>query len=331
MLLDVETLRNNHLREIIHEIQYSENDIIDDDLINKLCNELKLGSFISPACGAGLLRIPGSDENSSLIPLFTSLNEYNVEFEGGNIGSVSWNFRIYEDIVEDFDDIEGIVVNPHIDNFLIPPDIIERVINMVPEFNSMKSLKSDFTKEELHEIYESEDPEIESFLDNYYEEDIEGLIDHLSKANLYTFLVTKENLGNLVRDGIIKSKDINSHGIFTVKDRGLEGTYLFSSPKYFNAVRRFHEKNGWYIYAFPTTLELMSMHLITMDLDYIFLNPNDHGIFLNREVLLDNIDLIIEKCKENVKYDMGDYSFQLTKRKLSNRQRFNNRSFKTKK
>ena len=51
----------------------------------------------------------------------------------------------------------------------------------------------------------------------------------------------------------------------------------------------------------------------------------------NKAAKDDNIDLIIEKCKENVKYDMGDYSFQLTKRKLSNRQRFNNRSFKTKK
>ena len=330
MLLDVETLRNNNLRDIIHEIQTCDSEIVPDNLINKLCHELKMASFITPACGAGLLRLPASDENSSLIPIFTSLNEYNIEFTGANIEPISWNFNFYEELTQDFDDIEGIVVNPNIDNFFISSDIIEKVIDMVPHFNSMQSLKSTFSNEELHEIYDSENPEIDSFLDNYDGKDIEGLIDNLSKANLYTFLVTKENLGEFIRDGIIKTTDIRSQGIFTVRYGKLEGTYLFSNPKYIHAVQRFHEKNGWYIYAFPTTLELISTHLISLDLDYIFLNPNNHGIILTRDMLLENIDLIIEKCGENVKYDLGNYSFQLTKRKLRNRKRYTNKSFKIK-
>ena len=330
MLIDVKNLRNNHLLDIIHEIQNSKDEYIDNELIYKLCQELKVGSFITPACEAGLMRMPGLKDNTSVIPMFTSLNEYNIGFSEDNIGVLSWNFNFFNELIEDFDDIEGIVVNPNEDNFFISFDIINNVIEMLPDFSLKKELKNDFTHEELLDIYEHGNPELNSFLDNYDGKNIEELIEQLSKNNLYTFIVTTENQFDLVNDGIILTENVETKGIFTVNYGNLESAYLFTDPKYFRKVKRFHEKNGWYVYALPTDLKLMCEYVLSLDLDYLFINPNDHEIILTRELLLEYVDLINEKCSENIEYDLGKYSFSLTKRNLRkvNRILLNNKGFK---
>ena len=327
-MISVEDVRNNHLLDIIHQIYNSEGDYIDEDLIDLLCGELKVSTLISPACGAGLLRMPASDD-SSVLPVFTSLNECNVEFEGDQFGFVSWNFRIFENLIDDFDDIEGIVVNPHVDNFFISWDIIDRVLDMLPNEFEVGDLKRVFTNEELHEIFESENPELDSYLDNF-DGDYKGLFEELSKVNLYVFIATKENILNRVKDGIIDPLDVKSHGIFTANYQGLEANYLFSGSKYMRAVQRFHEKEGWYIFALPTNLTLMADYILDLDLDFLFLNPNDQEIVIPREVLSQNIDLIYKKCSENLTTFMGEYAFQLTKRALRPKRK-PQKSFKKKK
>ena len=329
-MISVENVRNNHLLDIIHQIQNSEGEYIDEELIDLLCNELKLSTFISPACNAGLLRMPAVNDDSTVLPVFTSLNECNVEFEGNQFEFVSWNFQIFENLIDDFDDIAGIIVNPNIDNFFIPWDIIDMVLDMLPNLSEIDDLKTDFTNEELHEIFESENIELDSYLNDFDGNDFEGLIDELSKVNLYVFIATKENILNRVKDGIINPLDVNSHGIFTANYQGLEAPYLFSASKYMSAVQRFHEKQGWYIFALPTNLILMTEYVLNLDLDFLFLNPNDQEIKIPRDILSENIDLIYDKCNKNLETFMGNYAFQLTKRALRPK-RNSNKSFKKKK
>lgn len=87
----IHDIENNKIRKIIRDIFDSDGEFIDEVLIDDLAYELCRATFISPACGAGLLML-GSENGGVLIPAFTSMDEYNLEFEGGNIGPVSWKF-----------------------------------------------------------------------------------------------------------------------------------------------------------------------------------------------------------------------------------------------
>ena len=147
-MMQIGHIWNNHLLNVIHEIKESDGDIIEADMIARLYSELMLATFISPACGAGLLRIPSSDGKLA-IPVFTSMNEYNLEFDGGNIGPVPWEFANYIEFLDD-ENVIGIIINPHVDDFFVPQDMIEGVFDIYPDFNSYNNLNKDFTHEELN-------------------------------------------------------------------------------------------------------------------------------------------------------------------------------------
>ena len=118
----VSNVNNDDLRSLIKEIFDSPGDYISDEHIERLNELVRSATFISPACGAGILYISDMDDNV-LIPAFTSMDEYNIEFVGANIEPVSWNFTNLIIFLND-EDLEGIVINPQIDNFFVSRDMI---------------------------------------------------------------------------------------------------------------------------------------------------------------------------------------------------------------
>ena len=303
-------IRNNHLLNVIHEIKESDGDIIEADMIAKLYSELMLATFISPACGAGLLRIPSSDGKLA-IPVFTSMNEYNLEFDGGNIGPVPWKFANYIEFLDD-ENVIGIIINPHVDDFFVPQDMIEGVFDIYPDFNSYNNLNKDFTHEELNEIFNKDTIRLDFYSPLLGSVNFLSLFEELSKENIYTYIATRDDLSEHIDGNIIKTSDVNSQGIFSVADDGLEGCYIFTSPKYFQPIQSFHEKQGWKLFALPTTIELMAKYIIELDMDLLVVNPQNDNILIEREDLFKYLDFIIQECGNNIKYLIDDYSFALT-------------------
>lgn len=120
---DVGNVRNDKLRELITDIFESEGDYILDSHMKRLHTLLKSSVFISPSCGAGILFV--SDTTGGVtVPAFTSMGEYNVEFEGGNIEPVSWHFTRMLGYMQANSKLEGMIINPGIDNFFVSNEMI---------------------------------------------------------------------------------------------------------------------------------------------------------------------------------------------------------------
>lgn len=308
-MMQIDHIRNNHLLNVMHEIKEYDGDII-EEVIDKLCYELMLATFISPACGAGLLRIPSSDGKSA-IPVFTSMNEYNLKFDGENIGPIPWEFANYIEFFDD-EDVKGIVINPHIDDFFVPQDMIENIFDIYPDFNNYADLKNDFNHDELNEIFNKDTISLDSYSPLLGSVGIFSLLEELSKENIYTYIATRNDLSQYIDGNIIKTSNVNSQGIFAVAEDGLEACYIFTSPKYFQPTQSFHEKQGWKLFALPTTIELMAKYILELDMDLLIVNPFNENIIIERDDLFKFLDFIIQECGNNIKYLIDEYSFALS-------------------
>ena len=125
--LDLKEIRNDELEELIHHILTSPGEYVDNDDLEKLYSLLKKAKFITPACGAGIMRI--SDTTGGLsIPAFTSMDEYTVEFEGGNIKPVILDYVRILMTLED-ESLEGLFLNPEGESFFVSRDLIMKSLN----------------------------------------------------------------------------------------------------------------------------------------------------------------------------------------------------------
>lgn len=120
--VDLNKIKNKKLEELIHHILISPGEYIEKDDLKKLYSLLRKAKFITPACGAGIMRI--SDTTGGLsIPAFTSMDEYNLEFDGGNIGPIILDYASIILLLED-ESLEGLAVNPHGECFYFSRDMI---------------------------------------------------------------------------------------------------------------------------------------------------------------------------------------------------------------
>lgn len=300
--MQIYDVRNNHLLKLIEEILNSPGENVDGLLIDKLLEEVMLATLICPACDAGL--IMAGDENSKVIPAFTSMDEYNLEFDGADIYPVSWEFGRYYEYLSD-ETVEGIIINPHINDFFISQDLIINALENYPDFNNFNDASS-LSKKELTEIFKKENKHIDELLfdkDSSYED----LIHELSKIHLYTFIASDKKTSKK----IIKSEKLNSRGIFTINEFDAEYNLIFNSVEHMKALKQFLSDRDYYLYAFPTTLELMAKYVIELDWDGLILNYGFQNEVLPRDSLLSYLNDIVEESKENIKYDLSDYAYNI--------------------
>ena len=242
---------------------------------------------------------------------FYKYDEYNLKFDGENIGPIPWGFANYIEFFDD-EDVKGIVINPHIDDFFVPQDMIENIFDIYPDFNNYADLKNDFNHDELNEIFNKDTISLNSYSPLLGSVGIFSLLEELSKENIYTYIATRNDLSQYIDGNIIKTSNVNSQGIFAVAEDGLEACYIFTSPKYFQPTQSFHEKQGWKLFALPTTIELMAKYIIELDMDLLIVNPFNENIIIERDDLFKFLDFIIQECGNNIKYLIDEYSFALS-------------------
>ena len=302
--MKVTDVRNNHLQDLIDAILDFPGDYVDGSLVADLKRELIFSTFVCPDCGAGLLMLGDKNQGMSL-PAFTSVKEFNLEFGQSNIFPVSFEFGQAEEFLlqKDFD---GIVINPHIDDFFVSRDIISDVLADRPSFTRYHKKRSTFSDDELIEIFHKENDHIDSYLmsDAFSAEE---LLMKLSGISLFTFITSPDDLD----ESIIRHDDITSMGILTVNEFGGEYNLIFNSYRHMLELKRYYDNDERRLYAFPTTLELMGRYVLELDLDGLILNYGFHSYRIPREVLLVYMADIAEVSKHKIKYDLGNYLFNL--------------------
>lgn len=303
--MDIHDVRNNHLHKIIEDIIDFPGDYIDESLIIDLKREVRFSTFICPACEAGILILGDDDGGGFAIPAFTSMNEYNQEFEGTKIEPIAWQFSDAKEYLED-ENIEGIVVNPHIDDFLLSSDIILDALDMIPLFTRYYKKKSKFSDDELIEIFENENADIDEYLAGT-DFSFEHLIHKLSKTHLFTLVSSPDDFTSK----IVKYEDVSSDGFLTINEFNGEHCLIFNSPGHIVPVKKYYETDERRLYAFPTTLELMAKYVLELDLDGLILNYGRHSFRISREILLVYINDIAEITRQEIQHDLSDYLFNL--------------------
>lgn len=302
--MNVFDIRNNHLKRIIHDILNFPDDSIDEALIDSLEGELILSTFICPDCGAGLLMVCGADGGKAL-PAFTGMEEFDVEFADSNIMPASFEFNMVRQYLceEDFD---GIVINPHIDDFFVSRDIITDALKDYPSFTNYDELKSELTDEKLLEIFHEENPQIdECMLQEKFT--VEDLIMQLAKINLFTFITSPDDCNEV----IISHGDIESTGILTINEFGGEYSLIFNSHKHMRNVKKYYDNDERRLYVLPTTLELMARYVLELDLDGLIVNYGFESFVLSREMLQTYLLDIVDGCRKNIKYTLWNYIFNI--------------------
>ena len=118
----LEKIKNTEFKTLMKNILKSKGKYFTWSQISRVSQALKTARFISPANNFGIMHIMDEDGNI-MIPAFTSMKEYNMELDQSNVRPVSWNFDNLLMYLED-DDIHGMIVNPNIDNFYVPREVI---------------------------------------------------------------------------------------------------------------------------------------------------------------------------------------------------------------
>ena len=303
--MNVRDVRNNHLQKIIEDIFDFPGEYLDESLITDLKMEVRFSTFICPACVAGILLLGDEGEGGVAIPAFTDMNKYNLEFEGANIEPVSWQFSDVGQYLEN-ENFEGIIVNPHIDDFFISSDIIRDALDMIPSFTSYSMKKSKFSDEEVMEIFENENADIDEYM-VCQDFSFEHLIHKLSKTDLFALVSSADDFTSK----IVRYEDISSDGFLTVNEFNGEHCLIFSSPQHIVPVKKYYENNQRRLYAFPTTLELMAKYILELDLDGLILNYAHHSFRISREMLLVYINDIAEIADREIQHDLSDYLFNI--------------------
>lgn len=302
--MNVFDVRNNHLKRIIHDILNFPDDSIDESLIYWLERELILSTFICPDCGAGLL-MAGDPDGGKALPAFTGMGEFDVEFANSNIMPASFEFNQVRQYLYE-EDFEGIVINPHIDDFFVSRDIISDALKDYPSFTNYNELKSELTDDELLEIFHEENPQIdECMLQEKFT--LEDLIMRMSEINLFSFITSPDDC-----DEVIISHDaIASTGILTINEFGGEYSLIFNSHRHMRKVKQYYDNDERKLYALPTTLELMAKYALELDLDGLIVNYGFESFVLSRELLQTYLPDIVDGCRKNIKYTLWNYVFNI--------------------
>lgn len=117
-----EDVENRELEKLIEDIFNSPGEYIEKDHLDMLYKIIKKAVFISPSCGAGI--IYSSDTTGGLtIPAFTDIEKFNEDFEESHFKPVTWDYIDAIIYLED-ERLDGMLVNPGINNFFISRDMI---------------------------------------------------------------------------------------------------------------------------------------------------------------------------------------------------------------
>ena len=272
-------MKHKHLRVVIEDIR-SNNNELNPELNSRLINEIRYSNLHIPAKkdDSGLNFIIIEDNDLKLTPLFTDVEEFNKFFKDReNITLLENSFELYRNVVKK-GDIEGYILNPASEGYILSKDFILDITPPKTNFYSTNTYSTD----ELKQMKNSRNENLENFIKNPVNAlNYEGLFEGLSKSNILALMISDKDLSSRAVNGVISLK--KSGPVAQMYTDNVGGAYgaIFSGEDKINAV-----ECDYFKYSQVVNLSMFVNFVLTEDMDGIILNPGSDDVLIPRAALL---------------------------------------------
>lgn len=264
------TITHKHLKRQFDNFNTAED-------LDGLFSELEFSTLLFPVFNEngdmGFPVLSFGDEDYA--PVFTDIFEFQKANLEGDLTLMANDFEIYLGFLDL--GLDGIIIDVEGERFSLPKKITE-LIKPNHSFNP-KTL----TLEEVIKIRSSVDnSELEEFIgDESNRLDYECIINLLSGSEIFTVVLSQEDLKDKSNDGVLQACDVGELPLAVTSNMGESYTLVYSSEE-----EIWQKNNPLYPYSRLVSLPEFVHKALLCDMDGIILNENSQNIRIPREYLI---------------------------------------------
>ena len=221
--------------------------------------------------------------------LFTDMDEYTKMVPDFKVEPHDHSFETYLGFLKE-SDLAGFILNIKSEAMILPRDILDEMDN-VPNYDFPSD--NSYTPSELKTLKDSiNNTELEEFIsDPSNIGDYDGLFKRISDSTLLTLRLSREDLKDMVKDGVISMIETGPLGFLHSDKIGGNYATVFTSQEKISHVDTPYNK-----YIQIVNFSQMTNCLLNDDMDGIIINPNCENILITRNVLLEYSDVLEVIC-----------------------------------
>lgn len=305
---------NNHLKKVIEDIKVylEKGEDAPLELMFKFICELKVSNLLVPAISEGeyvtFENIVSDEDESTFIPLFTDIEEYNKHESGEEeFIPTAFDFDVYKELVLE-DNLDGVVINVEGDFLPLDYEFIKELEYDIDTLDDEDI--TEYSAEELKDIFETVSNEsLVEFINSPLKNDIERLYAELSDSVLLNVVISAESLDEIAEDGIIDVNEAEELSLCAIEDEHFSLGTIFTDKQAIDKI--ISQEPDYFYYGQITILSELFDYVLRNDMDGVILNPNGDDYIIARDDILpqaSGIEVIVETPK--FKKSM-DYAFLL--------------------
>ncbi len=305
---------NNHLKKVIEDIKVylEKGEDAPLELMFKFICELKVSNLLVPAISEGeyvtFENIVSDEDESTFIPLFTDIEEYNKHESGEEeFIPTAFDFDVYKELVLE-DNLDGVVINVEGDFLPLDYEFIKELEYDIDTLDDEDI--TEYSAEELKDIFETVSNEsLVEFINSPLKNDIERLYAELSDSVLLNVVISAESLDEIAEDGIIDVNEAEELSLCAIEDENFSLGTIFTDKQAIDKI--ISQEPDYFYYGQITILSELFDYVLRNDMDGVILNPNGDDYIIARDDILpqaSGIEVIVETPK--FKKSM-DYAFLL--------------------
>ncbi|WP_407376136.1 SseB family protein [Methanobrevibacter sp.] len=299
------TIKHENLKRYIDEFHRFGEDAR-DDCIDMLFEELKHSCLITPSTKDGdyVNATTAKSNLGSFAVGFTDMYEFRKAFPDFSVEAHEFPFEFYAKLVRQRN-LEGLIINIEGDMFIMPSDAMAEM-GELPQ--TLFPTENTYSSDELKGLKESVDnSELEEFIkdsENFTKYD--GLFDKISKSTLFTLMVSRDDLSDHIKEGIIENKPDNPLGFLYTKNVGGEYATVYTSEDKIKEIDTELNK-----FSQIVNFSQMVNFILNDDMAGIIINPNGENIVLTRYVLMEYYPFIEKTCYDERLNSSLFYMFEM--------------------
>ena len=286
----IASVRHENLRKTINEINEL-NGNPPKEVFVRLFEEIKHSGLIiaGDVEGDTIDLMTATTDQGDFGLLFTDMDEYTKMVPDFNVEPHDHAFETYLGFLKE-SDLAGFILNIKSEAMILPRDILDEMDN-VPNYDFPSD--NSYTPSELKTLKDSiNNTELEEFIsDPSNIGDYDGLFKRISDSTLLTLRLSREDLKDMVKDGVISMIETGPLGFLHSDKIGGNYATVFTSQEKISHVDTPYNK-----YIQIVNFSQMTNCLLNDDMDGIIINPNCENILITRNVLLEYSDVLEVIC-----------------------------------
>ena len=286
----LENIRHENLRKTINEINEL-NGNAPKEVFVILFEEIKHSGLIiaGDVEGDTIDLMTATTDQGDFGLLFTDMDEYAKMVPDFKVEPHDHSFETYLGFLKE-SDLAGFILNIKSEAMILPRDILDEMDN-VPNYDFPSD--NSYTPSELKTLKDSiNNTELEEFIsDPSNIGDYDGLFKRISDSTLLTLRLSREDLKDMVKDGVISMIETGPLGFLHSDKIGGNYATVFTSQEKISHVDTPYNK-----YIQIVNFSQMTNCLLNDDMDGIIINPNCENILISRNVLLEYSDVLEVIC-----------------------------------